>query len=234
MVTMIGNEYDIKGLVKNLLYLEHDAIAAYDSCIERLDSRELASQISAFKEDHLRHSSIPGRLARNREDTSGFAGGGSRRSRSCVSQGVPRNPGNGDGPIAMPMERRLDIDGLRDYNLFIGIADALQRVPLAIPRLPALTTDVLAGIGRRTKGRCYYAPAFFVCRGQARRTFRNVPGIAPQLSHACAGTILRLISHCFPVASWQLARVGKSTRLARLRIGKGGTSQHRRTGHMCW
>lgn len=33
MVTMVGNEGNIEKLVKDLLYLEHDAIAAYDSCI---------------------------------------------------------------------------------------------------------------------------------------------------------------------------------------------------------
>lgn len=61
-----------------------------------------------------KNSSIPGRLARNREDTSGFEGGGSRRSEGCnVSRGF-REIGNGDGPIAMPLDHRLDIDGLRD------------------------------------------------------------------------------------------------------------------------
>ena len=64
MVTMVGNESDIKDLVKNLLYLEHDAIAAYDSCIERLDSRELARQIAAFKEDHLQHVQVLSGMAR--------------------------------------------------------------------------------------------------------------------------------------------------------------------------
>jgi bacterioferritin (cytochrome b1) len=64
MVTMVGNEPDIKDLVKNLLYLEHDAIAAYDSCIERLDGRELASQIALFKEDHLQHVQVLTEMAR--------------------------------------------------------------------------------------------------------------------------------------------------------------------------
>ncbi|MBY3383236.1 rubrerythrin family protein, partial [Rhizobium laguerreae] len=45
MVTMVGNESDIKGLVTDLIYLEHDAIAAYDSCIARLDNKKFASQI---------------------------------------------------------------------------------------------------------------------------------------------------------------------------------------------
>jgi bacterioferritin (cytochrome b1) len=64
MVTMVGNEPDIKDLVKNLLFLEHDAIAAYDSCIERLDGRELASQIALFKEDHLQHVEVLTEMAR--------------------------------------------------------------------------------------------------------------------------------------------------------------------------
>ncbi|NWJ25609.1 ferritin-like domain-containing protein [Rhizobium sp. RM] len=55
MVTMVGSESDIKDLVKNLLYLEHDAIAAYDSCIDRLDNKEFAAKIAAFKTDHLQH-----------------------------------------------------------------------------------------------------------------------------------------------------------------------------------
>jgi len=42
MVTMVGNEGSIERLVKDLLYLEHDAIAAYDSCIERLDEKRRA------------------------------------------------------------------------------------------------------------------------------------------------------------------------------------------------
>ncbi|NWJ27477.1 ferritin-like domain-containing protein [Rhizobium sp. RM] len=55
MVTMVGSESDIIDVVKNLLYMEHDAIAAYDSCIDRLDSRELADQVSSFKQEHLQH-----------------------------------------------------------------------------------------------------------------------------------------------------------------------------------
>lgn len=58
MVTMAGNESDIKDLIKNLLYLEHDAIAAYDSCIERLDDKTLSAKIAEFKQDHLHHVQV--------------------------------------------------------------------------------------------------------------------------------------------------------------------------------
>ena len=64
MVTMVGNESDIKELVKDLIYLEHDAIAAYDSCIERLDNKLFASQIAAFKADHLQHLDVLREMAR--------------------------------------------------------------------------------------------------------------------------------------------------------------------------
>ena len=36
---MVGKAGRIEKLVNDLLYLEHDAIAAYDSCIERLDEK---------------------------------------------------------------------------------------------------------------------------------------------------------------------------------------------------
>ncbi|WP_370340735.1 hypothetical protein [Shinella oryzae] len=43
MVTMVGNEETIGKLVTNLIYLERDAIAAYESVIERLDDKQLGS-----------------------------------------------------------------------------------------------------------------------------------------------------------------------------------------------
>jgi rubrerythrin len=55
MVTMVGNESSIEKLVRDLIFLEHDAIAAYDSCIDRLDDKELSAQIANFKDDHLLH-----------------------------------------------------------------------------------------------------------------------------------------------------------------------------------
>ena len=63
MVTMVGNEGSIGKLVKDLLYLEHDAIAAYDSCIERLDDKALAAKIYEFKQDHLQHVAVLNEIA---------------------------------------------------------------------------------------------------------------------------------------------------------------------------
>jgi rubrerythrin len=63
MVTMVGNESDIQALVKNLILLEHDAIAAYESCEERLEDERFRAQISSFKSDHLQHLQVLGRIA---------------------------------------------------------------------------------------------------------------------------------------------------------------------------
>lgn len=55
MATTIGTESDPTDLVQNLIHLEHDAIAAYESCIERLDDAAAKTQVSAFLQDHRRH-----------------------------------------------------------------------------------------------------------------------------------------------------------------------------------
>ena len=56
-MTTVGNENLIEDLVENLLLLEHDAIAAYDSAIEKLGNPSYKQQIAAFRGDHLRHVS---------------------------------------------------------------------------------------------------------------------------------------------------------------------------------
>ncbi len=64
MATMVGNEGDINHVVKNPIYLEHDTIAAYDSCIEHLDDTALSAQIATFKGDHLQHLHVLNEMAR--------------------------------------------------------------------------------------------------------------------------------------------------------------------------
>jgi rubrerythrin len=55
MVTTVGTESSFTDLVTSLVQLEHDAIAAYDACIDRLEDPAAKSQIESFKQDHLRH-----------------------------------------------------------------------------------------------------------------------------------------------------------------------------------
>jgi rubrerythrin len=57
MVTMVGNESTFEKLIQNLIYLEYDAIAAYESTIERLDDKTLSAQVETFRQDHLQHLS---------------------------------------------------------------------------------------------------------------------------------------------------------------------------------
>lgn len=55
MVTTVGTERAIEDLIKNLLLLEHDAIAAYEATIKRLDDTGKRARVEAFRQDHLRH-----------------------------------------------------------------------------------------------------------------------------------------------------------------------------------
>jgi len=55
MVTTVGTESTLKDLVENLLLLEHDAIAAYDQTISRLENTAWKQTVVGFKADHDRH-----------------------------------------------------------------------------------------------------------------------------------------------------------------------------------
>jgi len=55
MVTTVGTESTFDKLIQNLLILEHDAIAAYQSTIERLDDPTSKAKIAEFKGDHEAH-----------------------------------------------------------------------------------------------------------------------------------------------------------------------------------
>lgn len=55
MVTTVGTESSFASLVEDLLLLEHDAIAAYEQTIDKLERADFKQQIAAFKADHDRH-----------------------------------------------------------------------------------------------------------------------------------------------------------------------------------
>jgi rubrerythrin len=55
MVTTVGTETTFEKLVQNLLILEHDAIAAYESTIEKLENTTSKQKIAEFKADHDKH-----------------------------------------------------------------------------------------------------------------------------------------------------------------------------------
>ena len=64
MATTVGNEGDIAGLVTDLIYLERDAIAAYESTIEKLSDRALSEQVQRFLADHNQHLTVLNEMAR--------------------------------------------------------------------------------------------------------------------------------------------------------------------------
>lgn len=58
MATTVGTEDNVRDLVRNLILLEHDAIAAYDSTISRLSDPTLSRQVESFRQDHLNHLDV--------------------------------------------------------------------------------------------------------------------------------------------------------------------------------
>ncbi|WP_341211712.1 ferritin-like domain-containing protein [uncultured Limimaricola sp.] len=69
MVTTIGTSSDMAKMVENFILLEHDAIAAYGTTIERLESPAHKAKVEEFRQDHLRHLSdltaLAGRVGAN-------------------------------------------------------------------------------------------------------------------------------------------------------------------------
>lgn len=55
MATTVGTSGDLPTLIENFIYLERDAIAAYDETISRLESPTHKARIAEFREDHVRH-----------------------------------------------------------------------------------------------------------------------------------------------------------------------------------
>lgn len=56
MVTLVGTETDARTLLRDLILLDHDAIAAYDVAIEGLSNAGYRLALSQFREDHVRHT----------------------------------------------------------------------------------------------------------------------------------------------------------------------------------
>ena len=55
MPTTVGTETQLYKLLSNLMKLEQDAIAAYDTTIERLDDASKREKIESFRADHTQH-----------------------------------------------------------------------------------------------------------------------------------------------------------------------------------
>ena len=55
MVTSVGTGSNAEVIIKDLILLERDAIAAYETTIERLEDPGSKAKIGEFRQDHLRH-----------------------------------------------------------------------------------------------------------------------------------------------------------------------------------
>jgi rubrerythrin len=55
MPTTVGTGFDPKNIIEDFILLEHDAIAAYDAAIERLEAPEHKAKVEEFRKDHQRH-----------------------------------------------------------------------------------------------------------------------------------------------------------------------------------
>lgn len=64
MATTVGSESTFEDLVRNLIRLEHDAIAAYESSVARLSDSAFSGQVEAFRQDHLQHLDVLQDMAR--------------------------------------------------------------------------------------------------------------------------------------------------------------------------
>lgn len=63
MSTTVGTERTTADLVRNLMFLEYDAMAAYEATIKRLDDDGYRSQVETFRQDHKVHLQELSRVA---------------------------------------------------------------------------------------------------------------------------------------------------------------------------
>ena len=63
MATTVGHESNIEKLVTDLIILEHDAIAAYESTVDRLSDSALSAQVEEFLQDHRQHLVVLNEIA---------------------------------------------------------------------------------------------------------------------------------------------------------------------------
>lgn len=123
MATMVGNESSIEKLVENLIYLEHDAIAAYDSTIDKLQNPSAKEHVGAFRKDHEQHLAVLNKMAREigiEAPSSGDAKGMLTTGKIALAGLV------GDGAILKAMKTNED-DTVTAYERASGHKDAIEK-----------------------------------------------------------------------------------------------------------
>lgn len=64
MVTTAGTAADVVDMLNDLIQLDYDAVQAYEAAINRIDDDEHRRQLSAFRDDHVRHTEELSRVVR--------------------------------------------------------------------------------------------------------------------------------------------------------------------------
>ncbi len=121
MATTIGLESDPRTLLKNLIRLEHDAIAAYDAVIDRIEDPGRAGTVRSFREEHEKHLEALGRLAA--EHGARNPGQGSMRTAIATGKVNTANLAGGDGAVLKAMSTN-ETDTVAAYRNACGNAAA--------------------------------------------------------------------------------------------------------------
>jgi rubrerythrin len=121
MATTVGTEGDFKDLVTNLIYLEHDAIAAYDSTIEKLSDPSLSQQIAQFRDDHHQHLTVLKDIAMQ---SGAEAPAGGDMKQMLTTGKIALASMMGDGAILKAMKTNED-DTVAAYERARGHQDAI-------------------------------------------------------------------------------------------------------------
>jgi rubrerythrin len=67
MVTRVGSEQDFEKLVTDLIYLERDTIAAYETTLDRLSDPSPKDEVRHFRDDHRQHLGVLIQMPTRRE-----------------------------------------------------------------------------------------------------------------------------------------------------------------------
>ncbi len=123
MVTTVGNEAKFEDLVTNLIYLERDALAAYEAVMDRLSDTALIDEVGRFRDDHRQHLEVLTEMAHEAEaeaPTEGDMKEMLTTGKICVANLM------GDGAILKAMKTNED-DTVQAYEQAAAHDNALPK-----------------------------------------------------------------------------------------------------------
>lgn len=123
MATTVGKESNIRSLVTDLILLERDAIAAYESTIERLSDKALSAQVEEFRRNHLQHLDVLQEIA---AETGAEAPATGDMKQMLTTGKIALADLMGDGAILKAMKTNED-DTVTAYERASSHGDALPK-----------------------------------------------------------------------------------------------------------